>query len=813
MNPDLSAATNPQLGSVLLNSGSIDSGLDSMPLQASQAAPPLADALAQAARHLSVGAGWRETMPQVLADMARATDCSRVAWFELEQVSPSQHEGSSAAWTASLRTEWRASQSISTLFAREIHGLDSGASGLAEGRIQSVQEEPGAPSVLLPVLVRGELRAVLLAQGEVVNEVWQGLSCLISGALEREILQSERRALEEEHLKSEHLLRALLDNTGDVLCAISVGGTISYASPSLERTLAWAEPGPVGACLWDVVHQDDRVRVRAQIRHIARARPQVLEAGDSASHWEMRLRHHDGSWHTFEVGCRSLLHDPVVKALILNARDVSEHKAVESGLLQAALHDRLTGLPNRALFMDRLHARVEQSKRERFKPQVLGADSAQLSAEEGEAMFAVLFLDFDRFKVINDSLGHMVGDELLKAGARRIETCLRPGDTAARLGGDEFAILLHEIGSQNDAVQVAERIQKALSKSFLLSREEERNTQGQAQQSTHEVFIAASVGIALGGSAPRATPYQNAGDALRDADMAMYRAKEKGRARHEIFSSHMHEQAVERLQLETDLRRSLEDGDFRVHYQPIIALDTGLLSGFEALVRWHHPRRGMVAPEGFLAVAEETGLIAPLGWWVLRHACAQLRAWMDEMKWEGERPLHELTINVNLSSRQFASEELPSRVRQVLEDSGLKPRNLKLEITEATLITQSSVAARQLQALHEIGVQLGLDDFGTGYSSLAYLHRFPIDSLKIDRSFISHLDSQHNAGIVATIIALARQLNLNVVAEGVETPEQAGRLREMQCPMGQGFYFSQPMPHEAAAVFMNSGASGPILEA
>jgi EAL domain-containing protein (putative c-di-GMP-specific phosphodiesterase class I) len=331
---------------------------------------------------------------------------------------------------------------------------------------------------------------------------------------------------------------------------------------------------------------------------------------------------------------------------------------------------------------------------------------------------------------------------------------------------------------------------------------------------------------------------------LRDADMAMYRAKEKGPARHEIFSAHMHEQALQRLQMETDLRRSLEDGDFRVHYQPIVALDTGQLSGFEALVRWHHPRRGLVAPAEFLGVAEETGLIAPLGWWVLRHACVQLRAWMDSVQNSSQlmgRPLingsllnglahngsvadpvvdeaalQNLTINVNLSARQFASDDLTERVCQVLADAKLSPRNLKLEITESTLITQGAVAARQLQALNELGVQLSLDDFGTGYSSLSYLHRYPIGSLKIDRSFISGLDAgspgeSHDASIISTIISLARQMNMSVVAEGVETPEQAGRLREMNCQMGQGFYFSQPMPHEAAALFMNEGGAAPDL--
>jgi diguanylate cyclase (GGDEF)-like protein len=659
--------------------------------------------------------------------------------------------------------------------------------------------------------------------------------------------------------ESEHLFRALVESASDLVCTFDVDGTVRYASPSAIRALPWRTPVPVGACLWDFVHPDDLESVHAHVRREISAAPggpvpgglpgQTLTTVDGTapsqspgSAWEVRLRVRDGSWRTFEVSCRSLLGDPVVRAITFNAHDVSERKEAEADLMQAALHDRLSGLPNRALFMSRLRARVERWKRENsgisgiapgstasppepsftndtndtveerafddLRDRIgeaagvggeFGAESLNDGAYDGgyevgrEGMFAVLFLDFDRFKIINDSLGHAVGDELLKAAARRLETCLRPGDTVARLGGDEFAVLLEEISAPSDAVQVAERIQKALGAVFSLRRVEERDGRGAAQSSSHDVFIAASIGIALGGDPPQGVPYERADDVLRDADMAMYRAKEKGRARHEIFSSHMHEQALGRLQMETDLRRSLENGDFRVHYQPIIAFETGLLNGFEALVRWHHPRHGLVSPGEFLGVAEETGLIGPLGWWVLREACGQLRKWMDELRWEGDPALHTLTINVNLSARQFGSDELPAQIAQVLAESRLQPHNLKLEITEATLITQAAAAARQLPLLHDMGVQLGLDDFGTGYSSLSYLHRFPINSLKIDRSFVSDLSAGHNASIVSTIIALARQLNLDVVAEGVETDAQADALRDMDCPRGQGFYFSQPL--------------------
>ena len=832
--------------------------LPAIPPQLGLASALASAALASAARLLCGEKLWRLAMPQVLEELSRASGAARGAWFELDDVAGYLSKllpGDSAPqWSARLRDEWLAPTGsskdsfgaglLSHAFERELRSSDPCASRLAWGRAEIfVPNEAGdcfcsLPILLQPVLVRGRLRGVLLVQGEECeerNEAWRGLACLLADALEREDGDSQRSSVEAARGRSEHLLRALLDTTGSITCAIEPGGTIFYASPSLEHALGAHGTGSGEACLWDLVHPDDRDLVRLRIRQAVQsaqaaqvlAEPQAQDSSDaleSGETWEMRLEQQDGSWRTFEVSCRSLLHDPLIRGLILNGRDVSSQRAIEASLLRAAMHDRLTGLPNRTLFMDRLRLRVEKSKRERYKPPPrdhrdgsISEANSQTSQASGEEMFAVLFLDFDRFKVINDSLGHMVGDELLKGIARRLETCLRPGDTVARLAGDEFAILLHEIGSQVDAIQVVERIQKSLSASFLLLREEKRHSDGAAQSSTHEVFISASVGIALGGSEPHATPYENEADALRDADMAMYRAKAKGRARHEIFNARMHEQAVERLQLETDLRRSLENGDFRVHYQPIIALESGLLSGFEALVRWHHPKRGLVAPEGFLAVAEETGLLVPLGWWVLRHACAQLRAWMNQMSWEGEPPLHDLSINVNLCVSQFASDELPERVRQVLADLNLRPRNLKLEITESTLIAQSNVAARQLQELHEIGVQIGLDDFGTGYSSLAYLHRFPIDSLKIDRSFIARLgldgaDAEPNASIVSTILSLARQMNLDVVAEGVETLEQAGKLREMHCPMGQGFFFSQPMPHEAAAIFMGASAIGPILE-
>jgi diguanylate cyclase (GGDEF)-like protein len=420
----------------------------------------------------------------------------------------------------------------------------------------------------------------------------------------------------------------------------------------------------------------------------------------------------------------------------------------------AAFHDSLTGLPNRAMFTELLKAEIESSSR------------------RDDHMFAVLFLDLDRFKNINDSLGHTHGDLLLVAFAERLERTLRPVDTLARFGGDEFAILLSGMTDATDAVRVAQRISEELSQPFVLDK--------------NSAFATSSIGIALS-----STGYDRPEDILRDADTAMYRAKENGKARYEVFDHGMHARAVSRLQLESDLRQAVEERQFCVYYQPIICLQTGRLAGFEALVRWNHPRRGLVSPADFIPVAEETGLIVPIGEWVLQEACNHIREM--QMAFPSHRSL---SLSVNLSARQVAQTDLLDRIQEALAASKLSPHCLKLEITESVVMENAEAATLMFKQLRALGVQLSIDDFGTGYSSLSYLHRFPLNYLKIDRSFVMRLTTENDNAIVRTISTLARNLGMEVIAEGIETEEQYQQLKMLGCEYGQGYLFSHPVDNE-----------------
>ncbi len=448
------------------------------------------------------------------------------------------------------------------------------------------------------------------------------------------------------------------------------------------------------------------------------------------------------------------------RAVHLFATDVTGRRVMEEQLRHDALHDSLTGLPNRMLFMERLaHSNLQAKRRSNY-------------------LFAVLFLDLDRFKVINDSLGHHVGDELLITVAKRLQTCLRTEDTVARFGGDEFAILLEDLVDISDATRVAERIQQALTVAVNLS--------------GFDVFTSASIGIALSSSA-----YEKPEYLIRNADMAMYRAKSSGLALFEVFDRTMHSQALLRLQLETDLRRALKHEEFRVYYQPIVSLPTGEVVGFEALVRWDHPDRGWLAPGEFIQVAEETGLILPLGQWVLGEACRQLSLWRERL--DNER----LTVSVNLCAKQFAQPDLVEQITQVLDDHRLEPCALKLEITESILMVNAEMASDLIGRLKAIGVQIYLDDFGTGYSSLNYLHRLPLNALKIDQSFIGRMDADaQSSHLVRTIVSLASSIGLLVVGEGIETHSQLQALREMNCELGQGHLFAEPMAAAEIETFL-----------
>ncbi|MCZ7570805.1 MAG: EAL domain-containing protein [Ardenticatenaceae bacterium] len=505
---------------------------------------------------------------------------------------------------------------------------------------------------------------------------------------------------------------------------------------------------------------------------------------DSGQLWAALSAHLEGITHHFEHEYR-ILHkggqyrwvlarglavrpgDGSATRMAGSQTDITERKRMEEQLLHDALHDALTGLPNRVLFLDRLTQALERAKR-----------------REGTS-FAVLFMDVDHFKLVNDSLGHIWGDELLVAIARRLEAVRRAVDTVARLGGDEFVMLLDDLEGTADAITVAERIHQALGPPLGLG--------GQ------EVFVSVSIGIVLstdGLDAPE--------DLLRDADIAMYRAKALGKARSQLFDPTMRDHVVARLLVETDLRRAVERQEFRLHYQPILALASGRITGFEALVRWQHPERGLLAPGAFIAAAEENGLIVPIGEWVLREACRQLARWQQEFATDPP-----LTISVNLSSRQLMRPDLVERIDQIVQEAGVDPATLKLEITESIVMDNYERTAKILSDIRSRGIQIFMDDFGTGYSSLSYLSHFPIQAIKIDRSFVQEMVSDGNhLEIVRTILVLARELDLSVLAEGVETREQMDQLVALGCDLVQGYFISKPVAPEEAQRLL---AAAPVV--
>jgi diguanylate cyclase (GGDEF)-like protein/PAS domain S-box-containing protein len=567
---------------------------------------------------------------------------------------------------------------------------------------------------------------------------------------------TERKEVEKVIKESEERFRSLVQNTSDIITILEADGTVRYISPAVERVIGYKPEEQVETNAFGSVHPDDRERALDTFTEVLK-RPGLYPP------LEFRVPHKDGSWRHLEHIVNNLLDDPAVRGVVVNSRDVTKRKTLEEQLRHQALHDPLSGLPNRTLFMDRLEHALARANRRGKK-------------------VAVLFMDLDNFKITNDSLGHEVGDQLLVAVAERLKVCLRPEDTAARIGGDEFTILVEDVDGVHQAVQVAERIAEILQPPFTLEEQ--------------EVFVTTSIGVALSSPAQ-----EQPEDLLRHADLAMYRAKHRGKARYAVFESSLEANVVERLILETELRRALVRQQFRVYYQPIVALESGRTAGVEALVRWEHPKRGLLLPEEFLSIAEETGLIVRLGEGVLREACHQIRAWQE--RYPGTPPL---TISVNLSTREFFH---PKLIAEVLDESEIDPASLQLEITEGAITSNGTYSTdRTLRDLKRMGVQLAIDDFGLGYSSLSYLKRFPVDFLKIDRSFVKELGQEPNGvstkdtEIVRAMIDLTHALGLKVIAEGVETSEQLAQLGNMKCELAQGNYFSEPLPSGALAVIL-----------
>ena len=564
---------------------------------------------------------------------------------------------------------------------------------------------------------------------------------------------SEQRETQEALRRAEEKYRSIFENAVEGIFQTTPSGYYLDANSSLARIYGFDSVDELRSTFSDIAGQlyTDPNR-RAEF--VA-----LMEQADEVSNFESQIRRKNGSMIWISENAR-VVRDEAGAILYYEGtvEDITATRNSKQRLLHDALHDQLTGLSNRTLFMDRLEQAFSRLDR------------------HPDALFAVLFLDFDRFKNINDSLGHLAGDRLLKAIARRLQECLRPGDTVSRFGGDEFALLLQDVTDLSDATLVAERVQNAMRQPFQLG--------------SQEVFSSASIGIALGHG-----DYARAEDLLRDADMAMYRAKARGKARHEVFDAEMHTRAVALLQLETDLRWAIERNEFRLHYQPIVTLDSGAIIGFEALIRWQHPERGLVSPAEFIPIAEETGWIIPIGRWVLQEACAQLAKWQREVP--AATPL---SMSVNLSGKQFSQPDLIEIIKAVLDETDIIPGTLQLEITESAIMEEAQIVTSRLLELRQLGVKLGLDDFGTGYSSLSYLHRFPLDTLKIDRSFVARLlENGENREIVRTIITLGKNLGMAVVAEGVEEAQQLDDLRGLDCQQGQGFLFARPLAADDAA--------------
>ncbi len=506
----------------------------------------------------------------------------------------------------------------------------------------------------------------------------------------------------------------------------------------------------------DRIHPDDREEVKSKIEAHLNGQNPYFES-------EYRILNKEGScrW-VISRGLAARNDKNRAYRMAGSLTDISLRKKTEEQLVHDAFHDALTGLPNRALFMDRLQHVIATAQR-----------------RAGSHYYAVLFLDMDRFKIINDSLGHAVGDQLLVVVGRKLADCIRPGDTVARLGGDEFAIILENINNQNNAVDVAERIRKKLTSAMIVA--------------GHELYTSVSIGIALG-----AERYERPEQVLRDADIAMYEAKGQGKSSFEIFDAKMHANVLDRLQLEADLRGALDHQQFVLYYQPIMNLKIQQLTGFEALVRWNHPKRGLIYPLEFIPIAEENGLIYPIGEWILKEACRVLK--LIQTRYVSQSPL---TMSINISSKQFNQHDLVDKLTSFLLETGVDPRTLALEITESMIMENVDSAVETMKQMRSMGIQIHIDDFGTGHSSLSYLHRFPVNALKIDRSFINRLSSDGaNKEIITSIVSLADSLHFDVIAEGVEKEYQLFNIQQLKCGYGQGFLFARPMSVHALEVWM-----------
>jgi diguanylate cyclase (GGDEF)-like protein/PAS domain S-box-containing protein len=573
-------------------------------------------------------------------------------------------------------------------------------------------------------------------------------------------LAMARMDLQHDKVERESAARfqVLVQSSSDIISIVSAEGRIRYQSPSVLRMFGYQPEALIGEAIEKVIHPDDAAGVGAELRQV------IAEPGASRV-CEFRVRHADGSWRQTETRLTNMLHEPAVDGIVLNTRDVTERHSLEAQLRHQAFHDSVTGLANRALFTNRIEHALEAAKRD-------------------VSTVAVLYCDLAGLKRVSDSMGYTAGDAALTMVAERLRSCVRGQDTVARMGGEEFAILLDRLVSAADATLAMERIMGLLQQPL--------NLPGAQVELQPNIGIVVSVG---GG--------ETAEDILRNGALAMHQArlKEGGFA---LFDPEMHADAVRRIEVESQLRTAIDQGQFMLYYQPTIDLRTGRLTGVEALARWQHPSRGVVSPMDFIPLAEETGLIVPLGQWAIQEACRQVRIWQKDV------PVDEpLALNVNLSARQLRHPNIVRDIADALDDSGLLPSRLILEITESVLMIDTAATLNRLFQLKSLGVRLAVDDFGTGYSSFSYLRRFPVDILKIDKSFVDGVATEPTASaLVDAMIRIGKTLRLETVAEGVERLDQADRLRTLQCDIGQGYLFSRPLPSDAITTFLRDRASG-----
>jgi diguanylate cyclase (GGDEF)-like protein/PAS domain S-box-containing protein len=609
------------------------------------------------------------------------------------------------------------------------------------------------------IAVAGKARGILVVESPV--PVADDLPAAVLALATQVALAVARTDLQRDtaHREVSERFQALIQSSTDVITIISPEGTIRYQSPSARQVFGYEADSLLGLDMKSLTHPDDEARVAIMLTQLARE-PRSTQV------CECRIRHSDGSWRYTETRMSNLLDVPAVEGIVLNTRDVTDRHSLEAELRHQAFHDALTGLANRTLFANR----VEHSL---------------LGAKRDGSTIAVLYCDMQGIKRLYDSLGYTAGDQALVMTADRLRTCVRGQDTVARLGGDEFGVLLDRLGSPSDATMAMERIMHTLRQPLMLP------------GAQVEVRPNVGIAVAIGGDV-------EVEDLLRNAAVAMHQARhfESGYA---LFDPEMHAAAIRRIEVESQLRTAIAEKQFMLHYQPTIDLLTGRLTGVEALVRWQHPNRGIVPPMEFIPLAEESGLIVPLGQWAIGEACRQIRVWQRELP--AEEPI---TLGVNLSGRQLRHPNIVRDIADALDDSGLLPSRLILEITESVLMVDSATTLNRLFQLKSLGVRLAIDDFGTGYSSFAYLRRFPVDILKIDKSFIDGVATEPTASaLVDAMIRIGKTLRLETIAEGIERVEQADRLRVLQCDIGQGYLFSRPLPSDAITRLLRERASGP----